>query len=39
MGAIIVVIVGTAGGTLLAYVAQHYIRLGLRRWLDKQEQK
>jgi hypothetical protein len=35
----LVVILGTAGGIILAAVAQHYIRLGLRRWLDKQEQK
>lgn len=35
----LVIIVGTALGTLAAIVAQHYIRQGLRRWLKRQEQK
>lgn len=35
----IAVIIGTLVGTLLAIVAQHYIRQGLKRWIRKQESK
>jgi hypothetical protein len=39
MGAVIVVIVGTAVGTLLAIVAQHYLRQALKRWIASERRK
>lgn len=33
MGAVIGVAVATAVGTILAAVALHYIKVGLRRWI------
>lgn len=35
MGAFILIAIATAAGTLLAIVAQHYLRLALKRWLKQ----
>jgi hypothetical protein len=38
MGALIIVAIGTAAGTLLAVVAGHYLKLALKRWLRRPHQ-
>lgn len=39
MGAFIVIAVATAVGTVGAVVLQHYLRLALKRWLAKSEDR
>lgn len=36
MGALILIAVGTALGSVLAVIATHYLRIALKRWLKKQ---